>query len=282
MKSFACVLLAVAIAACSGHVLDVGSNDGGLGEAGNLDAQASLLAPSWLVGTWQGAIDGFEFPSGSNALTLTVVAGPDQTLSAHLLLGDLPLWPPPTDPDTTYPPGFGEGPLSAVESRVYYSEGFEYTAVPFAFDGIELDFGIETLEVWKQWCELQATTLVPEGPDGGLYGCLYMGPFAWDPDSGTCSGLVAADASVTALDCGRVSLCVHDGSVFGVPDGAWGVCRCTATSCTSDALYATDVPGSGQPDVTFSLNSSGSDGLTGITSGTFGEHAVHLTRAEGP
>jgi hypothetical protein len=292
MRSLAIGLL-LGLVACGGHTLGIGSNDGGASAAPPLDLDGALPS-TWVLGTWRGPIDGVQFVSGDSTVTLTVTSsGAGGALSAKLLLGNLPVWPPPTDPYTTYPPGFAENDPTQVTFEYpdgYYSEGFEYTATPFGFDGIEVDFGIEMLEVWKTWCAMQKGVELTS-PDGGVaYACMYGGMASMENDAGiACSVQPIQGGPAVPVDCGWLLLSGYPGLIehFTAASGSResvgegnGVCRCTATSCTFDALYATDVPGSGQPDVTFSLRSAGQDGLEGTTSGKFGDHAVHLTRVE--
>jgi hypothetical protein len=270
------ILLLVGLAGCGRRELSIGSNDAGV------DA-ATPLPPTWLLGTWRGPLQDFQFASGSSDITLAVMAGDGGTLSAQLLLGDAPLLPPPSDPHSVYPPGF------SVYSYAFYSEGFEYTAVPFRFDGIELDFGIKTLELWKAWCEMQTSLRTAGFPDGDVaYSCIGSNPdTAWVNNSlNECAAQIVPDGSVVPIDCGWLILCGSSASIidpadYGTPgSGGSGVCHCYPSGCTFDSLHATDVPGSGDPDVTFSLRPSGANDLEGTTSGTFGDHAVHLTRVE--
>jgi hypothetical protein len=261
--------LFVGVISCGGRSLDVGSND-----AGGADRIVGASALN-LVGTWSGSIDGFQFPSGSNAVTMTLIARPDDSVAGTLVFGNLPAPPPPTNPDVGYPPGVFSCTYGCTPHASYY-EGFPYTAHSLAFDGTELDLGIETLQVWNAWCQMQKSYPIPAPTEGGapLYGCLPPGSFNYDYINNACT--LQNGVSNQPIDCAKGYLCSYESAYSFL--GAPSVCNCSATSCTSAALYGT-TPGTGQSDVTFALRPTGGR-MQGTTSGTFGDRGVHLSRQE--
>jgi hypothetical protein len=243
------VMAVIALAGCRARTVDLGGNADG-GGAGSSPA----------VGTWKGYVENFQFPSGSDTVTVTVTEQADQSLAATVTFGDKPAPPAPTDPNVGYPPGSGTTPLSPASI-----EGFVYTAHDVTFDGERLRLGVATWELWDAWCLMQQSyTWSKSGPPS--YGCTPGGGGGMG-SNGQCMALSASSPPVS-VDCGKMELCIN------------GACACSTTSCTGVT---------GTPDVTLDLQLSAArlDGsaatgpspdISGYTvTPAFGGHNVHLT-----
>jgi hypothetical protein len=251
----------LALAGCGGEKLDVGSNDAGA-TGPVIDGIPQSGSP--VAGVWSGPIDGFSLPSGSNLVTLTVVLGHNETLTATLVFGVLPPPPPATDPNVGYPPGadFALDASSAPGAsfdRLY--EGFPYTAELVSYDGTTLHLGVMLSEIWKTWCALQ-TAFGPtyaSNLDAGVYGCLPTDVSVEYIPPDKCA-LVTDDGGVTPLDCGKSWLCSIGPQI----------CTCSASGCESTG---------GAPDDLFTLQlGQGSLDGTFTGSGIATGDAVHLVR----
>jgi hypothetical protein len=260
----ALILSVVAQAACGGHEVNLGGNtDGGSGSSsGGAGSTSGGGAQSPLSGTWSGYIESFQFPDGSDTVTMVLAADANGSVAGTVTFGNEPPPPPPTDPDVSYPPGYLDMGVAAP-SPLLYIEGFHYTVVKPSFDGQRLQLGVITPELWKAWCELQ-TKIYGSMPDGGgpPYNCLPNWGFMGSPSG--CSQPDPSTGQSVPVDCGKLALC-------GAEPSASGGCQCSATSCTINL--------DGTPDVSFDMRLSG-DHIDGSTSGdTLGAHNVHFTRA---
>jgi len=208
-----------------------------------VDATVSVPDGGMLLGTFAGYVQGYTFPSGSNAVLMRLALGPDgKTVSGIVVLGNANALPAPTDPNVGYPPGY-EG-LPAFFDLIV--EGFAFTVLPGGtLEGALLQVEVNAFEPWGPWCELQAPYNT-------------MGTFGCAPP-GACSSMPPSNCTVTPLDggarapvdCGRQSLC------GGCPGQS--VCVCTAAGCS------VPIQGSGQI-IDFQL-SLASTALTGSANG---------------
>jgi len=203
-----------------------------------------------LVGAWRGYIENYQFPSGSDVITVTVQSGSGTEFGGVVTFGTGPMLSPPTAPDVGYPPGIGAaGPVQSTR-RAF--EGFEYTILDASLTDTRMRFGIANHELWKAWCELQ--TPFSQQPGSDSYGCLPN----WGYMTGeTCSQPDPATGMVVPRDCGQLYLCEVE-----------MVCECTAQQCTVTVE---------SPDVTFDLSVAG-DRADGSVVGIGDIHNVRLTR----
>jgi len=202
---------------------DAGSG-GADGAAGTDDvADAGVFKP--LVPgptTWTGYLDNsnnpdFEFPSGSNAIRLTLAVDAYRQVAGMVWLGNGPPPPPATDPDIGYPPEPWVRSNQYGELSDYWAEGFGYSMTNGTFSPDRLQFLIDNKELWSGWCALQPTTWANDG-----------GSFLpnWDSTSTAlangqpyCYQTNPANKQVVVRDCGKLAL--------------WssGACTCSTTSC---------------------------------------------------
>jgi hypothetical protein len=255
------VLCCLMVAACDGHSLDVGSNDGGV-VTGSAAMPLLPLGPlpdaNVTKQVWTGHLVKDQFPDGSNTLTMTIEFGPGGQVTGSILLGNGAILAPPTDPNIGYPPG-STGLVSLVE-------GFPYAIQNAALEASHLALQFAENEVWTQWCALQTSyPFCPYGPscDAGMYDCLAppvgsASSFGLGPNG---CGYFFPDGSLSAIDCGKAMLC---------GGGAEGVCQCSVTGCQVRS------PG----EFAF-LDLVLSDAkANGALSGRFGDYPVQFTRSQ--
>jgi hypothetical protein len=128
--------------------------------AGLASAGCELL-DGGLPGTWSGHVELLQFASGSDALKVSIDAASTSAVTGKVLFGGGPLLPPATDPTVIYPPA---GVTLFDSSTPDSIEGFEYTIEEGSFDGSELSFSVDALELWAGWCALQTPVPMPPFP----------------------------------------------------------------------------------------------------------------------
>ena len=256
-------VVVVALCACNGQTLHLGSNDAGDYDAACPAASASPPFPEagpWdsgsslgpLVGTWQGYAEAFTFHSGSDTIVLVFAKAADGSIQGTVTYGQGTPPPPPTDPNVGYPPGTDWG----QNDTTWLIEGFPFAVTHPAFDGSRLQLHTFSHEAWKSWCELQTPT--GAGYPCGSYGCLPN----WDSMGNPSTQTILTDRSTGAtmtVDSGKWVLCNYSPT-----------CDCSSTSCTVDMTT--------QGDGSFDMQLSGSK-LDGPMSGEQGKANVHFTRS---
>ena len=172
--------------------------------------------------TWTGYVDDsdnpdFEFPSGSNAIRLTLAVDAYGQVAGMVWLGNGQPPPPATDPDVGYPPEPWVRSNQYGQLSHYWAEGFGYSMTNGTLSPDSLQFSIDNQELWSGWCALQPTTWAN---DGGS--CLPN----WDSTSTTlangqpyCYQTNPDNKQVAVRDCGKLALCDS------------GVCTCSTTNC---------------------------------------------------
>jgi hypothetical protein len=281
--------VAWAIAACGGHVVNLGSNDGGPGDgaaggsssgssgssgggtasgsgsggsasgSGGGTCEPDASSPCLPSGTYTGYIESFTFPDGSDTVSMTIVANENVgAVTGTVNFGNAPMLAPPTSGDVGYPPGVASDGQLPIE-------GFDFTIVGGTYGGARLQVGVVQAELWKAWCELQ--TPVPQyngtAPDGGCgplvgYGCL--GNVSTEQGTNGCMVQSCQQASPVPVDCGKMKLCA----------GGLTLCTCTVSSCDVSVV----APGSPAFDMQYTPGH-----LDGTIQGLQGAgiHNVHLT-----
>jgi hypothetical protein len=256
------VLSCLMVAACGGHSLDVGSNEGGV----VTDSPPMPLLPLGPLAdanvtkqVWTGHLVRDQFPDGSNTLTMTIDFAPGGQVTGSILLGNGALLAPPTDPNIGYPPG-SPGAVTLVE-------GFPYTIRNAALVASHLTLQFAESEVWTQWCALQTSYPHPSGCTGAVPGCdagilvVYDCDSLWGAGVGPNGcGYLLPDGSLSTIDCAKGWFCNE-------PDG---VCQCSATGCqvrsTSDFAHLDLVLADAKAN--------------GALSGPFGDDPVQFTRSQ--
>ncbi len=200
------LLLGVCLFGCTADDPEVG-NDPSQDVEPDPQPQAATL-----VGTWTGYVENHVFDDLSDRVELTVVTESGGVVSGKIRFGEHALYPPPTDPDAGYPPGYASSWESLSVSHPY--SGFEFTLVDGTFEDGRLRFSVNRYEIWTAWCDLQTPVFddfnqsymcVPNwGSAGGDAGCSQP-----DPETGT----------YVPVDCVKLQLCESR------------VCECTAADC---------------------------------------------------
>jgi hypothetical protein len=223
----------------------------------NACEQATQALSSESAGRWTGYIESFTFPSGSDALDLTLQSETDGTFSGQLVMGAGTMPPPPTDPNVGWPPPpysyAHQGPL--LEGAVYHVVNLRWTALRLRFD-------VLVLQPWGPWCELQSSyvdgfEVLPSG-NQPLYGCAPPADAYESQGSGHC--VRVHDGERTPVDCDWLSLCSS------------AVCECDAQGCGETTLL--NPLNSMSFDV--ALRGNLGDGTVG---GLITDHNVRLIRA---
>lgn len=277
MRSFgfggvaACWLLA-----CGGNVALGGPGDGGTGDATSSSSSSGAgsssgsgsgsssgtsgtdAAANPLSGTYTGYIESYQFPDGSDVVTMNLVFATDGTITGTVYFGSGPPLPQATNPDVGYPPGYTGGQVL---------EGFDFTVLGGTYAAPpRVQLSVSQAEVWKHWCEIQ-TTIYPryngqsDGGCGGFldYGCLpnVAGGGTGGADGG-CEWTSCEQPSAMLIDCGKFYLCS-----MGM------ACQCTATACT--------VPIGSQGGVAFDMQlaNGAMDGSVTIGGQVYNVHLKH-------
>jgi len=195
------------------------ANDAGAGVPPGDGADAGVFRP--LVPgptTWTGYIDGYQFPSGSNAISLALSVDSNDRVTGIAVLGDGLATPLVTDPTVGYPPDF----LVLAEnapSGLYWAEGFAYSIVGESAPW-RLQFAIGNSELWSDWCAEQTPVdasgkCLPNWPGAHIIGT------NGSPDQ--CYQQDPANGRKTVVDCGKYELCIN-----------YPYCMCSTTACVSD------------------------------------------------
>jgi hypothetical protein len=280
--------LALVLAGCGGQALGPGpSPDGGAdgpwtapvddatvpaeagppeaGPSGASIADAAALPVASLYGTWVGYIESYQFPDGSDAVTMTISPAPDGSLDATVLFGAAPALPPPTNPDIGPIPGLVGYPYFDAGTPLGEGEAVSMTGQPVSYDAGALSVGLTVEARNAQWCAIQ-TRIYGWQEDGGgpPYGCLPNWPGVEDLQRGCTQSDPSTDASVP-VDCEKFGLC------FGQGTTGTNICECSASECHIAATYL-------QPNITLDLHLSAGR-LDGSVAGVFGTHNVHLTKS---
>jgi hypothetical protein len=235
LLSPALILLCAAgpLVACSGDKANIG----------NTSAIGSQLSD--YAATWDGYAEAYTFsPDGSDHVRLTITADGQGTL----LVGDLPAYAPPTDPNVGYPPGIDYSKNGYFQAPPLW-EGFVYPVYGARVETDRIQVGVKTNDIFTTWCGLQTSYDIITGymstPDGGgstatpppgpgwvpIYGysCL-PGPGGASSSNG---GPWECDAQITstdggtsyqAVDCNKYWLCTEQ------------MCTCSAGGCVSSPV----------------------------------------------
>jgi hypothetical protein len=244
---------------------------GTMGDNGSLGAGGTGIAP-WptddtcaggerlpIVGTWDGYIENYIFPSGSDAVHITVTAANDAHLCGKVTLGEPKILPPAVDPNVGYPPGFfangGAGGASGYDGA---EEGFAMTILNGQSTSTRVQFQVDPMELWRAWCDLQ--TSYPYPPSGG-YECIPYTVSATLGTGGASSGTVGPNGcslpNGQSIDCGKFQLC------------ALQTCTCSATGCSVNP----------QGNIAFDLHVQDANSLSGSAT-VAGIHNVYLGRTQ--
>lgn len=169
--------------------------------------------------SWDGYVEAYRFPSGSDRVRITL----DGNGHGYLEFGDQPLLAPPTDPDVGYANAYtGGAPVGFVAS---VEEGFRYSALGARVENERIRLSAQNSELFKAWCGIQTAFQLTS--DADVYACLPGHGFSFT-GQGQCT--FDTDSGSTPMDCGKLALC----SIPGEP------CACTAQGCTVAPLADID------------------------------------------
>jgi len=161
-------------------------------------------------GAWDGYVEAYKFPSGSDRLRITLDAEGQGTIE----VGDAPAIAPFTDPNVAYP---ATDPPS-LDAEISPHEGYGYPVTGAAVHSGRISFTFWTTDLQKPWCEAQTSYAFDAGGSETEYSCLEGG--GWSPtQDGIC-----VDIGGTPLDCGFASECFN-------------LCVCDASGCTSRRTF---------------------------------------------
>lgn len=162
--------------------------------------------------TWDGYIESFAFPSGSDRLRIEFdsTPAPGGVLTGVVIFGEGAPPPPVTDPSVGYPPGAGDARFGRVH------EGFRYRIREATVTSSRVLVTIDLGEVWEVWCQLQTPYPLDEGAES-----FWCAPNYGSGSSDDGCVLLAPDGP-QVVDCGWLSLC--QGST----------CQCTAAGCVAN------------------------------------------------
>jgi len=180
-------------------------------------------------GTWSGQIQLLQFPTGSNAIHLTIATATASSVTGKVLFGGGPMLAPATNAAALYPPSAATLPANDTPEGGLDIEGFEYTIAEGSFAGSQLQFEVDVSELWESWCKLQ-TPVVMETPHPtpGAPTTFWCGP-PGVPPNGT-----------------------------NAQNQCPGFCTCTETACTAQPVSVSPI--------SFDMNQSG-DQLSGSVLG---------------
>lgn len=252
MRAHSVLFGCLAMVACNGSTLDLGAGDA---STDTTRGHAPVL--------WSGYLENYNLMSGSDHVALSLVVGPDESVTGTVFFGDPPPLDAPTDPEKGYPPsaaGIGGGLLGGVSTLSDVVEHFDFTILAGKLDGQRLTLSLVRTELWKKWCELQTTiyplyNYVPDGGTGPLvgYGCL--------PNSGSSATNGACTFGDASVDCVKLALC----------DAPARTCTCTQSACTVDVSPMS-------ADIKFDLQLTGDAGMGSVTGLSSTPINVHLQR----
>ncbi|HEY3358086.1 MAG TPA: hypothetical protein VGQ83_32855 [Polyangia bacterium] len=172
-----------------------------------------------VLGQWDGYVEDYQFPSGSDRVTVTLAPDGTGGLAGTLVVGVGDPPPPPTDPNAMYPPSVDTN-LVDLNPMNHPIEGIPYTIRDPALTDARLRFSVATPELWVQWCALQTPYYWPEPQ---LYYCTPHGVTERD---GTCWFVDPSSGVETHRDCATLALPFSLGNGMG--------CACTADGCSLD------------------------------------------------
>ncbi|WP_437295611.1 hypothetical protein [Sorangium sp. So ce426] len=181
---------------------DEASSGGGEASSGGEGSDTASL----LIAHWEGYVENFKFRAGSDVIQIDIDTVEGTSIQGKVRFGTGASLPPAVDPDVPYPENLG---LFGDYNIGLPYEGFDFTMLGAQLTDRRLRFAIDPRELWKGWCELQASS-----PGSGSYECVHNGG-AWEETSEGCF------AGGRPVDCGYLALCES------------GVCGCREPGCAA-------------------------------------------------
>lgn len=160
--------------------------------------------------SWDGYLEAYDLPFGSDRIRIVL----DEQGEGTVLFGDGDVLPPPSDPDTAYPPPGERGPEDPSANTVFaVFEQFAYPVYGARLEAARLRLELHTSDARAAWCALQ-TPFHREFNDD--YACLPTNEVGKDPDG--CLYIGPNDEPIP-VSCAKVH-CMY-------------VCECIETSCSA-------------------------------------------------
>ena len=198
-----------------------GSGGGGIGGTmGENRVPSEVIAE--VAGLWTGYMEGFTFPSGSDKITISIVAPPDDFAQVNVWFGDAAQPLPPTDPNVAWP---DENVLSHHTAL----EGWPYQALDLSYESPRLRFSISRWSPWQDWCFLQTPV-----PNPNLGWACVAGPARYDN-----SGQPVVDAQGNCILSTTPPMAVDCAKAFPLCMGTPPMCQCDMNGCHAEDLRAT-------------------------------------------
>jgi hypothetical protein len=224
---------------CQPQDLPIGGDEASSGGSEASSGGEGSDTASLLIAHWEGYVENFKFRSGSDVIQIDIDTVEGTSIQGKVRFGTGASLPPAVDPDVGYPETVG--PEVGYNTGLPY-EGFDFTMLNAQLTDRRLRFAIDPRELWKGWCELQASS-----PGPGSYNCVTGG--AWEEGSEGCF------ANGQPVDCGYLTLCES------------GVCRCQESWCAIEDGVAVAFD--------FLVDQQRADGSMALKSATYN---VRLTR----
>jgi hypothetical protein len=235
------VVLALGALGCGGSG-DVNIGNDGPEPTGTLGESLSDYE-----GSWEGYIEGYSFPDGSDLVRLTL----DEEGNGTLVLGNDTDPLPAPDPDAA-PPGWDNG-MMAIAPTMLLGHPFEVDSATLQSKRIKL--ATSEPEAYQEWCALQTPVLDEVNTEEPTYWCVrnvgYIsmnGEMCFEQDTNE------------PVPCGKL-LCQQ-------------LCACTSTACSW-------IGGTSAPSLDAALDSTGESLVGTLVSnlpGTSGSVTVRLER----
>jgi hypothetical protein len=171
----------------------------------NACTQATQALSTQSAGHWTGYVEDFTFPSGSDALDVTLRVSDDGSLSGEVIFGAHTVPAPPTDGTVGWPP---DGNLF---------EGFVHELTDVRWSALRLQINVASGQPLGPWCRLQQSYRL--APDFDIWRCGPNVPSGRGPEG--CH--LDYPSGPVFVDCGWMELCV----------GSSG-CGCTESGCDAN------------------------------------------------
>ncbi|MBX3207161.1 MAG: hypothetical protein KF764_19090 [Labilithrix sp.] len=194
--------LLVAIAACDGEVMTVGSEPAAGTSSSSFDAGQ----------VWTGYVEGYRFASGSDRISIAFTTPTSGTVT----LGTPPTGSEVIDPEVGYPAS-RYAPMNIRPELRHHAERFAFTLREGSREGARLRFNVDVREMLTPWCAAQTTTHASQNAGSTWYSCMPNKAHSRSAD--TCSLHDTPQDSIP-VDCGKLDMCL-DGQT----------CTCDATRC---------------------------------------------------
>jgi hypothetical protein len=193
------VVLAMGALACGGGG-DVNIGDDGREPTGSLGESLSDYG-----GTWEGYIEGYTFPDGSDLVRLTL----DEEGNGTLILGNDADPLPAPDPDAA-PPGWDQGAMTIAPAMLL---GYPFEVSSATLQSKRIKLATSEPEPYQEWCSLQTPVLDEFYTGDPTYRCVRSVGYT-STDGVTCH----EQDTNEAVPCAKL-VCQE-------------MCTCTSTACS--------------------------------------------------